>query len=91
MNLLRGVKKVVTLIFLYISWKVRHLHAETEMQICTHTVACDNGKRNTDTSRTSETAAGTMRGPQAHLPISFASWSNMEHYQAQSPDHLAEV
>lgn len=61
------------------------------MQICTYIAACDNGQRNPDKSRTSEIAAGTRRGPQAHLSISFASWSNTDHYQAQSPDHLAEV
>lgn len=61
-NLLRGVKKVVTLIFfLNINWKVRHLHAETERQTCTYTAACDNGKRNLDKSRTSATAGGGHR------------------------------
>lgn len=49
------------------------------MQIYTYAVACDNAKKNPDKSGTSETAARTTGGAQAHPLCSFASQHNMEH------------
>lgn len=65
---LRRVRKVVTL-NVSVSWKIRE--AETETQICTYIIECDNDKRDRDKSRPHKTVSGAAgpAGIPALLPL----------------------